>query len=64
MATSEQNVVDPVCKMGLRPEQIRESLVVNGQRYSFCSVGCRAEFQRHPEDYIKHAPKEGGIEHV
>jgi len=59
MNTSEQTVVDPVCKMHLRPEQIRESLVVGGQSYYFCSVGCRAEFQRHPEDYIRRAPKEG-----
>lgn len=56
---SEQSVVDPVCKMQLRPEQVRESLVIAGERYFFCSIGCRAEFQRHPEDYIKRAPKEG-----
>jgi YHS domain-containing protein len=64
MNGSEQTVVDPVCKMQLGREQIRESLVVGGQIYYFCSVGCRAEFQRHPEDYIRRAPKEGGIEHV
>lgn len=64
MNNREQTVVDPVCKMQLGREQIRESLVVNGECYYFCSVGCRAEFQRHPEDYIKRAPKEGGIEHV
>jgi P-type Cu+ transporter len=60
----EQTVVDPVCKMQLTPEQIRESLVVDGQSYYFCSIGCRAEFQRHPEDYITGAPKEGAIKHV
>jgi YHS domain-containing protein len=59
MNSSEQTVVDPVCKMQLGREQIRESLVVGGQIYYFCSVGCRAEFQRHPEDYIRRAPKEG-----
>ena len=56
---SEETIVDPVCKMQLAPEQIKESLIINGQRYYFCSVGCRAEFQRHPEDYIGRAPKEG-----
>jgi Cu+-exporting ATPase len=59
MTNSEQKVVDPVCKMPLRPEQIRESLEADGQDYYFCSVGCRAEFQRHPEDYIRPAPKGG-----
>jgi YHS domain-containing protein len=62
--TKHVTVVDPVCKMQLRREQIRESLVVGGQIYDFCSVGCGAEFQRHPEDYIRRAPKERSIEHV
>jgi len=64
MNGGEQTVVDPVCKMQLGRDHIRESLVVNGQSYYFCSIGCRSEFQRHPEDYIRGAPKEGGIEHV
>ena len=58
MNSTEHTVVDPVCKMRLRPEQIRESLVLDAQRYYFCSVGCRAEFQRHPGDYIRRTPKE------
>jgi YHS domain-containing protein len=62
--TEQQVVVDPVCKMQLGREQIRESLVIGGQSYYFCSVGCRAEFQRHPEDYMRGALKEGAIEHV
>lgn len=64
MNTTEQQMVDPVCKMQLGPEQIRDSLVIDGQSYYFCSVGCRAEFQRHPEDYIRRPPKERSIEHV
>lgn len=42
---------DPVCKMELDETHLRESLVYKGQTYHFCSIGCRAEFQRHPEDY-------------
>jgi YHS domain-containing protein len=61
---SEETIVDPVCKMQLGREQIRESLVMDGQSYYFCSVGCRAEFQRHPEDYIRGNPKGGGTPHV
>ncbi|HZR04488.1 MAG TPA: YHS domain-containing protein [Candidatus Udaeobacter sp.] len=56
----EQTVVDPVCKMQLAREPIRESLVVDGRRYYFCSTGCRTEFQRHPEDYIRRDAKNGG----
>ena len=53
-----QDIIDPVCKMQLRPEQVRETFINDGQLYCFCSIGCRAEFQRHPEDYIRRAPKE------
>lgn len=64
MNTKEEAIVDPVCEMRLGPEQIKERLTVEGQSYCFCSVGCRAEFQRHPEDYLKRSPKEGGRPHV
>jgi YHS domain-containing protein len=64
MNSEERRAVDPVCKMQLGREQIRECLVIDGQSYYFCSVGCRAEFQRHPEDYIRVVPKEGATEHV
>ena len=64
MNSSEQTMVDPVCKMLLGREQIRESLVIDGRTYYFCSIGCRAEFQRHPEDYIRRVPKETSIKHV
>ena len=56
--TDQETITDPVCKMPLRREQIRESIVVDGVRYFFCSVGCRAEFQRHPEDYLRRGPQE------
>ena len=64
MNAAEERLIDPVCKMRLAREQVRESLVVDGESYYFCSVGCRAEFQRHPEDYIRRAPREGSIKHV
>ena len=44
---------DPVCKMELDKGHVKESLVYDGRRYCFCSVGCRAEFERHPEDYAE-----------
>ena len=54
--TSDENeppvATDPVCRMQLKERQISECLVYSNRRYSFCSVGCKSEFQRHPEDYI------------
>jgi YHS domain-containing protein len=39
--------------MQLKEEEIRETLLYQERRYYFCSDGCRAEFQRHPEDYAE-----------
>jgi YHS domain-containing protein len=57
---SEKKIVnDPVCQMRLAATDARESLVHEGRRYDFCSVGCRAEFQRHPEDYAIRSEESG-----
>jgi YHS domain-containing protein len=55
---------DLVCKMDLDERHIKESLVYDGRRYYFCSIGCRAEFQRHPDDYVERSPTGGGAEDV
>ena len=52
MNVEETRVIDPVCRMELRPEEIRESLAIGDVSYRFCSLGCRAEFERHPNDYV------------
>ena len=54
-------VKDAVCKMELDESQVKDSLAYEGRRYYFCSVGCRAEFERHPEDYTQVAPLEDGV---
>ena len=54
-------VRDPVCKMELDEVQVKESLVYEGRRYYFCSVGCRAELERHPEDYAQAAQSLDGV---
>jgi Cu+-exporting ATPase len=51
-------MVDVVCKMQLDERHSVETLVYDGQTYYFCSVGCRAEFERHPEDYGERAQPE------
>ena len=51
---------DVVCKMELDERPVKESLVYREKNYYFCSVGCRAEFERHPEGYAQAAPTEQG----
>jgi Cu+-exporting ATPase len=55
---------DPVCRMEIDERHIKESLVYKGRKYYFCSVGCRAEFQRHPDEYAESAQTEGETENV
>ena len=57
-------VKDLVCGMELDERHSRESFEYRGRSYYFCSVGCRAEFQRHAEDYAERAQVEGGKEDV
>jgi Cu+-exporting ATPase len=52
---------DAVCKMELDERHVKESLVYEGRSYYFCSVGCRAEFERHPKDYAQAAQSEDGV---
>ena len=46
-------MVDVVCKMQLDETHNVESLIYDEQKYYFCSIGCRTEFERHPEDYAQ-----------
>ena len=64
MSAEERTVKDPVCRMKLDEGHIKESLVYEGRRVYFCSIGCRAEFQRHPEDYVEGSRTEGEAEDV
>ena len=52
---------DAVCKMELDEKHVKECLVYREKNYYFCSVGCRAEFERHPEDYTEVTQLEDGI---
>lgn len=54
-------VKDAVCKMELDETRKRESFEYAGRSYYFCSVGCRAEFQRHAEDYAERAQLDQGV---
>ncbi|HET9410973.1 MAG TPA: XdhC family protein [Candidatus Dormibacteraeota bacterium] len=44
---------DPVCGMTVDVATATHTAVHAGQTFSFCSAGCRAEFEREPERYPK-----------
>lgn len=50
---NSEPTTDPVCAMNLGEGTAKEFLLYQGHEYYFCSVGCRAEFERHPEDYTR-----------
>ena len=52
---------DPVCGMKLGEGAAKEFLLSDGREYYFCSVGCRAEFERHPEDYTETVQVDDGV---
>lgn len=45
-------VKDIVCGMEVN-ETAAYSFVFENEKYFFCSQGCRAEFKRRPQDYLK-----------
>ncbi len=45
---------DPVCGMMVDPKTSRKS-EYRGKTYYFCSAGCKADFDKDPEKYVKKA---------
>ena len=52
---------DVVCKMELDEKHLKEALVYEGRSYYFCSVGCRAEFERHTDEYVECGDFDKGV---
>ena len=44
--------VDPVCKMTVDPARAAGVSEYRGEKYYFCSLGCRAKFEAEPEKYL------------
>ena len=57
MSAEQSLVTDPVCQMSFDVGKAAETEEYKGRKYFFCSIGCRMEFERHPDDY---AIKAGG----
>ena len=51
-ADPKGRVTDPVCGMRVDPDKTAHSAEHAGQRYFFCSAGCRTKFLTNPEKYL------------
>ena len=51
--------VDPVCGMSVDPATAKHTFEHDGQRYHFCSEGCRAKFAAAPESFLAEAAAPG-----
>lgn len=53
MTPRSQNApIDPVCGMRVAPERAAGTSEYNGEVISFCSPGCKQQFDREPERYV------------
>ncbi len=50
-------VTDPVCNMKIDEKRANSNYEYKGTKYYFCSEGCRNEFVKNPEKYIKAGKK-------
>ena len=43
---------DPVCGMEVDPKSAPGQSEYKGKMYYFCSLGCKLDFDRNPEEYV------------
>jgi Cu+-exporting ATPase len=51
-------MIDPVCGMEVRPEDVAAAWEHAGATYSFCSVACMDRFRADPERFLAADPGE------
>jgi YHS domain-containing protein len=44
---------DPVCGMEVDETKAATTLTYKGNTYYFCSAGCKANFEKVPDKYVK-----------
>ncbi len=54
---------DPVCGMDVETASAAGSSVYHGQKYYFCSTGCKAAFDADPEKCVGHTAHGGHSGH-
>ena len=52
---------DPVCGMQVDEKNPGATTTYQGQTIYFCSAGCKADFEKNPEKYMR--GQQGGQEH-
>jgi P-type Cu+ transporter len=50
--------IDPVCGMQVDPATAASSSEYKDQTYYFCSIGCKKQFDRNPEQFVDQAQEE------
>jgi len=50
----QDNLKDPVCGMELTYETAQARSEYDGQTYYFCSLDCKEQFDKNPENYVTH----------
>ncbi len=56
-------VKDPVCGMEIDPKTATNKSEYQGQTYYFCSAGCKKDFDKEPQKYVKTQAQGTGHEH-
>jgi YHS domain-containing protein len=54
--STEQNFVDPVCKMKVGRGSKVSVFVYESETYYFCAASCRDAFMADPQTYLKSKP--------
>jgi YHS domain-containing protein len=55
--------IDPVCGMDVDPKSAAGSSIYQGKTYYFCSPGCKRDFDKEPQKYIKTGMKSDEHQH-
>uniref|UniRef100_A0A7C4Y5X4 YHS domain-containing protein n=1 Tax=candidate division WOR-3 bacterium TaxID=2052148 RepID=A0A7C4Y5X4_UNCW3 len=50
--------IDPVCKMNVDEKNAKWKSEYKGKTYYFCAPGCKKEFDKNPEKYLKEEKKD------
>lgn len=48
-----EKVKDPVCGMEIERDEAVGTYEYKGKTYYFCAPGCKREFEKEPEKYLK-----------
>ena len=50
--------IDPVCEMQIDEQTAAAKSEYQGQTYYFCSSGCKRQFDKDPERYLRKPPEQ------